>query len=272
MDCWEGMTPTVDEIKEKKLTPVHYSLWSSIRNGHVPEQEAISLKSRFTLTTYGANAFLEDGDDTSRAVLETRCVIELAVMQIAHWLRLPESSWNETNESPSLLKEIREKHFLSAPDTGGRVLQTCSTATPDQTGHMDYAFRDDTELDRTTNQVARPPYFAIVTGREGAPLWIAEGSHRFLPLRKSGWREVGKDIPMRLVRFRPNSLILFRGDLIHAGCGGKATRGKRCPRFHMYLMRHGVAFRDSINCDVGRQLKPRLEDLDLRDEDVTVTF
>ncbi len=71
--------------------------------------------------------------------------------------------------------EHKKHKLLLAPDTGGRVVMKASSKTPVQVCHLDYSLHENTELPPGKNIMDCPHYFAIVAGREGAPLWLAEG-------------------------------------------------------------------------------------------------
>lgn len=178
-------------------------------------------------------------------------------MQIVAWLRLIQRSWDSI-ERPALL-ELMNKESLSAPDTGGRVLLNGTRATPNQVAPLDYSFHAHQDLG-DNNAVKYPPYFALVTGSEGAPLSVASGSHVYVGVSASAMKTMGKEVSLRLVFIEPYSVVSVRGDLFHAGAGGEESNGKRCARFHMYMMRDGVAFGDSINEVVGRNMKHNFAD------------
>lgn len=109
------------------------------------------------MTTYGANAYLEDVVAKS-GMLALRGFIKLAVMQLLERLRLIQSSWDKTDRG-SLLKLTR-KHELSTPDRGGRVLMNGSMATSNQIPHLDYSFAKGHEV-RNNNALNYPQYFAL---------------------------------------------------------------------------------------------------------------
>ena len=77
-------------------------------------------------------------------------------------------------------------------------------------------------------------------------------------------KKLGKHLSLRLFYIPPHSLAIIRGDLLHAGAGGIEARGTKAPRFHLYIMRSGIALGDSINDAVGRCFK--LKEADKQDD------
>lgn len=67
--------------------------------------------------------------------------------------------------------------------------------------------------------------------------------------------EIGKEIPLRLVYIEPYSVVILRGGVFHSGADGEESGERRCARFHMYMMRQGVAFGDTFKDYVGRYME-----------------
>ena len=127
-----------------------------------------------------------------------------------------------------------------------------STDTQTQLGHIDFVFGKSVERAKN-NSVLHPPYFVIISGSEGTPIWIAEGSHRHVGVSTGEIKTLGQTLKMQIFDIPHWTILFVRGDVFHAGCGAK-TGGKMCPRFHLYLIRGGIGIGDIINNDVGQHI------------------
>ena len=253
-EYWAEKAPSAKDIESCKLTSEHYELWSCIRNSVEDEKFLISNTSRLMSTSYGMTTHFEvDPDrDEKMKLLRTRCKLEVMVMQLAASMRLPFPKWDHGYDTKEKRQCFLGGHQLRCPDTGGRMILT-STDTPTQLGHLDFVFGKSVERAKN-NSILHPPYFVIVSGSEGTPIWIAEGSHRHVGISVGEMKAVGKTLKMQLFDIPPWTILFVRGDVFHAGCGAKETGGKMCPRFHLYLIRDGIAIGDIINHYVGQHI------------------
>jgi len=98
-----------------------------------------------------------------------------------------------------------------------------------------------------TDKIAHPPYFIVISGPQsvklysipGSELWVFENDGAYDELL----REKGSDLLE--IHIPPWSLMICRGDVSH--CGAEGEKGKIFLRYHMYILRSGVATPDSIN-------------------------
>jgi len=251
---WIDAAPTAEQIRSAQLSTDHFLSWSGIRNTTVDEALQIQSSSRLMHTKYAATTYYEEssGVESRLPILKSKCYMEVAIMQLCAWLRLVEEDWNETRGDPDALFQCYKHHTLSAPDTGGRLIITGTRDTPSQVTHLDYSFSVDESLAPDGSSL-RPPFFALISFGEYVPLYVLEGSQRLLQRTSHDLSEIGSRLPLKQIVIPPWSLILLRGDLLHAGAGGADTAGKHAARFHMYIMRKGVALGDTINDTVGRK-------------------
>ena len=184
-----------------------------------------------------------DGDKPS---LRRRVMMEVIVMLLCHYLRLPLDSFDSEDS-------VFDAPKICAPDSGGRFIAT-STKTPSQTSHLDF-FHDlettnagNAALGGPLGHVRYPGYFTLVTGDEDTPIWVLEGSQKYVYLQGAALEKVAGVEHMRLMLIPKNSVMIMRGDVLHAGSGIKQTGGNQCLRFHMYIHRDGVVLGDAINC------------------------
>jgi len=265
---WATKTPTEAQVQDKTLTEEHFKLWSSIRDTNNPNEMGIGKSSRLMSTTYGVTTHLEnlaEAGGENQSILEARCHLEVAVMQIVHCLRLSFTQWGHDACTSEKIHLHTEKHSLSTPDTGGRILANMGRHTRRQKGHLDFIFPKEAVQCEQLRTIKYVPYFIIVTGKDTTPIWLSEGSHKLISVTETQMRELGKHVTLSLFQIPPWSLLIVRGDLIHAGAGGAESTGNNCHRFHMYVLRQGVALGDTINHFVAQHMKPnRQDERDLR--------
>lgn len=261
---WDGKAPREEDLSEGKVNPEHYQLWTTIRDGGAESGELLSLRSRLMSTIYGATTFLEVEPDLreKKEILETRCMVEVILVQLAAYLRLSFDEWSNADAESSDLHQHYQLHKLFAPDTGGRLISTMSQHTRRQIAHLDFVFPRGVKISPRTRAVENVPYFVIVTSSQETPIWISEGSHRFITVSETVMQELGKRCTLSLFRIPPWSILFVRGDVFHAGAGGKETNGAHCFRFHMYLIRRGVPIGDTINDLVAHNMKADKKDLE----------
>ncbi len=138
-------------------------------------------------------------------------------MQLVCWLQLenPKYSFNEPDITSSFRRY--QSKGLSAPDTGGRIIINAQRA-PAQILHTDNTFTADEEIAENGSSEL-PPYFCIVSYNESVPLYVLEGSHRYLSFAEKSMKSIAKHIPHRLIFIPPWSVVVIRGDVLHAGGG-----------------------------------------------------
>ncbi len=257
---WESFMPSDDTIEGDDLNEVENACWAFIHNSYVSktavEEQEIeqvkrrtrrsgkktsesksSLAVRLTSTSYAMNAHMEQ-NNALRGYLRLRCLLELRIMQVVSFLHMEHSSWNGSQD-----RSAGKPPQLESTDSGGRILAT-GKACVNQAVHYDYVALGSGKY---PNAMQYPAYFAIVTGAEGAPLWIFEGSHKFIYLNDAEKKALGKTLPLPGIEIPPWSLLLCRGDVLHAGAGAKLSKKLRRLRFHFYVLRENVPFADAIN-------------------------
>ena len=255
-EYWMGTLPSVSDIQQHLCTTNQFLLWSSVRNSTKNEKAQIHAKARLMNTKYAATTYYEEAGTRKEriSVLKSKCFLEIAVMQIAAWMRLNEDNWNETDGKPENLYHKYKTRALSAPDTGGRMIAMASVSTRRQVGHRDLPFSTGEPIASNGSSLL-PPYFSIVTFNETVPFWVAEDSHKYLHKSFTDMKKLGNLLPLRLIYIPPWSLLLVRGDVMHAGGSGHDVGGRNAPRFHMYLLRKGTAFGDMIDHSVGKYFR-----------------
>ena len=130
---------------------------------------------------------------------------------------------------------------LRFPVTGGRFLLT-GADSPAQVGHNDFDHRQQTG----------PGFFIIVTGFEGASIWVAEGSHKYVnyPERKKNkWARIQR---MSLEQIPPHSIFIGHGYVQHAGAGWS---GNHNLRYHIYLIPDGHKLKNAVSFAYGWSFK-----------------
>jgi len=239
-------------------------LFASIRDGATSDRRLprLHINSRLVTTKEAVTDMLEDMEDTvmGKALLKARIVQEVGKMQLSHWLRLPESTFDATShpddkngykEDPELVNRRRGVPELYCPDTGCRLLMNAGTAGKNQVPHVDYYLPDGMTLAPGNESMEYPPYFSESTTTQPVPLWVLERSHMYAGTLAATKRKIAETNPLRLIYIPRWSLFLSRGDVIHAGGSGRLAAeyygDGRCPRLHLYQGRRGVPLPDSIN-------------------------
>lgn len=219
-DHWLKQAPTEDEIVRGKCSPSHYRLWSGIRNTEKEEEYQIQETSRLMHMKYTTTGYYEDGLDNGekRSVLDSKCAIEVCIIQIAAWMRLQEMSYDETKGNQSSLFSIYKNRTLTASDTGGRMIINGTPSTANQVAHLDPMFAEGIPL-APDGYAESPPYFAIVSFDEPVPLWVLEGSHPQLSRPESHFGEVGTSSPTSVDLH--TTLASYRGSWGHYSCWRK---------------------------------------------------
>ena len=200
-------------------------------------------------TLFSSTSFFEQL--STLPILQAKNNLEVCIMQIAHWLELSEETWSDRTRTAEELFKTYKTQRLAAPDGVGRIICRASRETPAQIPHYEFSFSTKNELS-PNGSLRHPLYFCMVTGKKYAPLWVLEGSHFFVGVKYETMKELGKVHQLRLIYVPPNSILVARGDLLHALAGGEESFGDKATRFHRYVMRAGVALADTINEIVGR--------------------
>lgn len=260
MNYWAEKTPSRDEIIAQALTPEHFQLWTSIRDEQ--NLEGINRDSRLQTSTFAMTTHLETNCDEERKlkVLRTRCKLDILIMQAAASLRLQFSTWRHSYNTSEARHHHFKRHAVLAPDTSGRIIQNISRYVKPQRGHLDFIFNENEQRCSNTRAVKYPPYFVMLAGHQGHPLWICEGSHRLESVTEEEMKFIGKKINLDLFCVLPWSLIIIRGDVYHGGACGSDTGGRLCARYHTFLIRKGVAIGDVVNDFVGKRVKRNTRD------------
>lgn len=260
MNYWEQTTPALKDIYARQCTPEQLAIWGSIWDGK--DKYGIDITSRLQTTTFGITTHLESEPGRSQKVplLRTRCKLEVYIMQLVACLKLSFPSWNYTCSTTFARHKHFSEHALFAPDTGGTVIENISEHVEPQIGHLDHIIDENEPRCKQSRAIKYPPYFAMISGPRGHPLWLMEGSHRLTPMTQDQMKRYGRKINMDLFRVLPWSVIIVRGDVYHAGARGIDTAGKLCPRYHMYVVRKGIALGDSVNHFIGQWVRKNPDD------------
>lgn len=113
---------------------------------------------------------------------------------------------------------------------------------------------------RDAGSHAAPSYFVMASAEDGFPLWVWPDSHNYACRLRDGMEGKSVPPPARLLQIPPYSVLIVRGDLVHAGaadvddhyrhglCGVKKVRSyyRRNIRAHMYVRKVGDTIQDAI--------------------------
>ena len=249
-DHMQNLIPTTEQLAKKNLTKEQTRTWECIRNSHRSESGVISGNSRLVSSTTAVTRDFEfpyRGQESDNLVFG-KAMLETSVMQIASWLHLEFSSYHQYTSLENRKQDMIELECL---DTGGRFISLLGQDAKQQVGHLDEFFPSTAAVNPNNGSLLKPSYFVLVTGEEGAPLWVGENSHFYVSLSKEEQMKIAAIKPLKLIQIPPWSLFIGRSDVVHAGCGGKEADGKNCLRFHMYLHRADLCLADAINSYVA---------------------
>ena len=262
----ESLLPTHQQVVNNATTEEQDRSWACIRNTAYAGESLIANHSRLMSRRPAVTRDFEwpYRGELSESLVCGKANLELSVMQIATWLRLEFSAFNEHNS----LENKKERNIeLCCLDTGGRFLSLIGEDAARQIGHLDEFAPDNVQVNSENGSLLMPSYFVLITGKQGSPLWVAQGSHCYVSLSKKQQTAIAKAKPLTLIRIPPWSLFIGRSDCVHAGAGGKDASGLQCLRFHMYLHRANMVIADAINSEVMQHYKydPRCENIGPQD-------
>ena len=245
-DHFQRLIPSEDQVRNAALTPEQIRTWDCIRNTHRSAKPGMTTSCRLTTCREAVTRDLEwpyKGGETEKLVCG-KAIMETAIMQIASWLRLEFESYDQYEDIHDRKQDMIELECL---DTGGRFISLVGKDAKRQVGHYDEFFPNTAEVNKKNGSLLKPSYFSLVTGPEGSPLWVANGSPYFVSLSAEEQRRLAHTIPLKMIRIPPWSIFIARADLVHAGAGGKDANGRQCLRFHMYIHRINLCLGDAIN-------------------------
>ncbi len=228
LDHWESTFPGEQAMMRDFASDKRANLdWYPICN-LASDTDAVmnrAGRSRFSTTNHGMTWSLE-ADPERHTIAELQSLLDVRLGVIAAAFRLKYDTFHKMAHCSKL-------HF---PNSGGRVLITGKDA-PKQVPHQD--FSDDS--------MSKPSYFMIVTGRKPAPIWICDRSHHLMSYAPAEQKELSKIFKMRKRTVPEASVLICRGDIVHAGAAGSDSVHKHCARYHMYFVRNGVQLQDAIH-------------------------
>lgn len=249
-----SLLPTHDQVIKDETTEEQARTWACVRNTAYPGEAVIANHSRLMSRRPAITRDFEwpYRGETSEDLVCGKAYLELSVMQIATWLRLEFAAYHEH----ASLENKKDNYVeLSCLDTGGRFLSFVGEDAARQVGHLDEFAPENVQLNSKNGSLLKPSYFALVTGMEGSPLWVAQGSHCYIGLSKKEQTAIAKTKRLSLIRIPPWSLFIGRSDCVHAGAGGQDAFGRQCLRFHMYLHRANMVIADAINSEIMKHYK-----------------
>ena len=202
-------------VKERKAwSPI----WNDVNRGARSDEEDQEGRRRMVTTRDGVGELLLK---KSPSAFFAKLLLDACVGGIIDQLGTS-SDW-KSEEGP-----------LKLPVTGGRLILTeenCSRQSP----HTDFSMGLDSKRGQGTEEedvsVSLPPElhiptaFAVATGPDPATLLVWPYSHAILSetIQSRGAtsvRSLAPRLPARKVVIPPFSVLLARGDLVHAGTGG----------------------------------------------------
>jgi hypothetical protein len=149
-------------------------------------------------------------------------------------------------------KERRTDTGLFFPRTGARLLMT-TEGCPRQKPHIDFS-----ELPRTTKPCSLrdlPSYFLIASAADPFKICIWPYTHVMMNCSPQVQRDLSKSWPMTVVEVPPYSVLVVRGDLVHAGAAASDDPERNQPdrtymhnvRLHIYLVRECESLLDAVH-------------------------
>lgn len=177
--------------------------------------------SGIQMSSHGASADWVEGRKAS-SIWKEKAKLETLLAMIAATLRLGNQDENG-------------KWDLQVPHTGGRFLRTLQKAVG-KTLHTDFAF----EPTETGLPAKQPGYFMMVSGAEGFPLWVVPKSHIDRNGGENSHLTTGKAAEVVRIFVKSESVLIGRGDLVHASASSAdGIRGHNL-RFHLMLLPNGL--------------------------------
>ena len=87
-----------------------------------------------------------------------------------------------------------------------------------------------------------------MTWAEAKPLWVADGSHKFLDIPKNVIDQAMDTLTLRKVIIQPFSVLFGHGQLTHAGAASHDLgRARMRARVYRYLITVGVVLRNNVS-------------------------
>lgn len=262
----ENLVPSPEQVNEMKITEEQLRTWVCSRNIHRSSERAIKNNSRLMSSLESVTRDFEWPyvENKSERLVCAKASLEASIMQIVAWLRLEFTSFDKYD---SLANRKDDMNQLHCPDTGGRFITLVGKDTERQVGHLDEFIPETAEVNSYNGSLQLPSYFALVSGPLGCSLWIAPYSHCYINLSSADQITIAKTTPLYIQRIPPWSLLIKRGDLVHAGSGGKDSGGLRCLRFRMPIPRSDSCLGDDLNSSIARYYKvdPNASKLTLSD-------
>lgn len=226
----------------RSMKGVH-NVWSAIVNNGAQddEEERRKGRGRFATTNYGVTTAIERNAETAWAV-RARALLDMRLGQLLVALRVGDN-----------LKDGHTKMFT--PKTGGRWLLT-SKGCKRQQLHSDFPSLSRSE---TMLGTGNPGYFTLTSGEEEVPLWVCPHSHRLVATSaNSSLSALRKGITANLVMIPPFSVLVGRGDMLHAGAAFEdSARLLRLIRYHTYFVPENQDLPDAVH--LIPKLKPRFK-------------
>lgn len=196
--------------KEMQREKKKLALWGSIYNegeGEVEHKKPLEERRFMTLGHKLMNIQEENWKRKKAAV-------DIQLGNIISRMYLPEE---ETN---------RGKRHFAFPDYGSIYLRTCK-ATPAQTSHCDFPPVDPGDI---LPRNVPPPLldlFMMYSAEQPFAIRVWQGSHVSLNLGNVAddiYSSIARNIPSKLVLVPPFSVLIGRGDLLHAGASGEELK------------------------------------------------
>ena len=152
-------------------------------------------------------------------------------------------------------RDTKSSTGMAMPRTGGRFLVTVP-GTRRQVSHTDFDVRSVEEI---VEERGIPGYFAIVTGREEAEVFIVRHGQRIINLvwamEPERLKELNRVARAELVKIPPLSCMLVRGDVVHFGAGWKdheeVVESGVLARYHLYCVPENVELRNVVHLVEG---------------------
>ena len=229
---YQSFLPTSDEEKTGIMRVGKQGKWVTSDNRALCSSRLRSRNvSMLHSTLESTTVDIEDGGCYS--TIKNKCYVEVLFMMLCHYLRLQDSDFDGEpfRVTPSPLR-VR--------DAGGSFVAT-RPMDPTENAHIDFYFNRSTVREKSNvgrNGIAsHPAYSVFLTGDSTTPIWICESSHKWGLATAETLEKLANTAYTQLIPVPPFSVVIMRGDLIHANGGSLYPQTDWCLKYHMYVLR-----------------------------------
>lgn len=225
----------------------HQKVWDfSVNQGRKKDDPLKRSRiGRYMTTNYGMTTAIEQSPDRV-SCCPLQALLDARLGQVMAALSLCQAQADGSD------------YGMQLPRTGGRWVVT-TKGCPRQQLHTDWALGLGIEEDGEAENVDEgcAGYLVMGSGAEEMALWICEGSHktvRLIPCKRVG--DLGKVSVVNLITIPPYSILVARGDVLHAGAGwndkgSSAPTDGRSASYHATFVSSGYDLPDGLHLMKG---------------------